>query len=188
MTLAIRPERETDFSVIHDLVLDAFAGLPHAEGDEADFVAAMRAHPGYVPELALVAERNSSITGYVMLTETSIETAPNVPDGGTPVLLLAPLCVSPKRQSRGVGATLLREAFRRAEPLGYTSVFLAGNPRYYKRFGFSPTIQFGIRHTMPVADKYIMAKELVPGVLGNRTGTIVLTGHTTCASALHTPK
>lgn len=188
MSLLIRPERETDFDAIRELVGEAFADQPHAEGDEADFVAAMRSHPGYIPELALVAEKGGLVTGYVLLTETSIETGPGVPDGGKPVLLLAPLCVSPKRQSRGVGAALMREAFRRAETLGYSAVFLAGNPDYYRRFGFHSTVRFGIRHAMPVPDRYILAKELVPGALAGRTGTIVLTGHTTCASALYAPK
>lgn len=184
MSLSIRPEREADFAEIYDLVRDAFATVEASEGDEQDFVVSMRAHSGYIPALALVAERCGEIAGYVMLTQTHIEG----PQGGPPVLLLAPLCVSPKRQSRGVGAALMRDAFRRAVELGYDAVFLAGNPKYYRRFGFRPTVDFGIRHTMPVPDKYIMAKELVPGALASRSGTIVLTGHTTCATAIPPPE
>ncbi|MCC8194453.1 MAG: N-acetyltransferase [Deltaproteobacteria bacterium] len=184
MPLSIRPERKTDFPAIYDLVRDAFATLPQAEGDEQDFVVAMRGHEGYIPELALVAEKDGELVGYVMLTETRVEG----PEGGPPVLLLAPLCVSPKRQSRGVGAALMHEAFRRAVTLGYDAVFLAGNPKYYGRFGFRPTVDFGIGHAMPVPDAYIMAKELVPGALDGRKGTILLTGHTTCASALGSPR
>ncbi len=182
MSITIRPERESDFDAIHDLVKEAFAAIPESAGDEADFIAEMRAHPGYIPELALVAERRGELVGYVMLTETRVEG----PDGGSPVLLLAPLCVSPKRQSRGVGAALMHAAFRRAEELGYDAVFLAGNPRYYRRFGFKPTVKFGIGHTMPVADKYILALELVPGALTSRKGIIILTGHTSCATATAT--
>ena len=180
MSLCIRPEQEADFAAIHELVRDAFASLPEAEGDEQDFVAAMRGHRGYIPDLALVAEKNECLYGYVMLTETVIEG----PDGGPPVLLLAPLCVTPRKQSRGVGAALLHEAFRRAVAMGYGAVFLAGNPKYYHRFGFHSTVSFGIGHSMPVPDKYIMARELVPGALCGRKGTILLTGHTTCASAM----
>lgn len=180
MPLLIRPEREADFPLIHDLVRDAFASLPQSEGDEQDFVAAMREHAGYIPELALVAERKGSLIGYVMLTETRVEG----PEGGEPVLLLAPLCVAPNKQSRGVGAALMHEAFRRAGAMGYDAVFLAGNPKYYHRFGFHSTVSFGIGHSMPVPDKYIMARELSPGALAARRGTILLTGHTTCASAM----
>lgn len=183
MSIAIRPERESDFGTIDALVKEAFATIPESEGDEGDFVARMRKHSGYIPDLALVAERHGEIIGYVLLTETRVEG----PQGGAPVLLLAPLCVSPKRQSRGVGAALMHAAFRRAVELGYDAVFLAGNPRYYRRFGFRPTVHFGIGHAMPVADKYILALELVPGALASRKGTIVLTGHTTCATATGTP-
>lgn len=183
MPLSIHPERETDFPAIHDLVRDAFATVEGSEGDEQEFVAAMRSHPGYIPDLALVAERKGDLVGYVMLTETRVDG----PEGGGPVLLLAPLCVSPKRQSRGVGAALMHNAFQRALERGYDAVFLAGNPAYYRRFGFRPTVKFGIGHTMPVADKYILALELVPGALESRKGTIILTGHTTCATAIGIP-
>jgi putative acetyltransferase len=183
MPLFIRSETEADFDAIRALVRDAFATLPQAEGDEEEFVTAMRGHKGYIPELALVAERKGEIVGYAMLTETVI----TGPEGGPPVLLLAPLCVTPKRQSRGIGAALLHEAFHRAVGLGYDAVFLAGNPRYYRRFGFHSTGSFGIGHRMPVPDKYIMARELIPGALARRSGVILLTGHTTCASALATP-
>ena len=180
MTLSIRPEQTTDFDTIHDLVRDAFASLTETTGDEQDFVAAMRGHKGYIPELALVAEEQGGIVGYVMLTETHVEGV----EGGAPVLLLAPICVAPERHSKNVGTTLMHEVFRRAVAQGYDAIFLAGNPNYYTRFGFLPTVSFGIDHTMPVPDKCIMALELVPGALAGRKGTILLTGHTTCASAL----
>lgn len=183
MPLSIRSETETDFDAVHALVREAFATLSQAVGDEEDFVIAMRRHKGYIPELALVAERNDEIVGYVMLTETIIKGA----GGGPPVLLLAPLCVTPKRRSRGIGAALMHEAFHRGVGLGYDAVFLAGNPRYYRRFGFHAVHSFGIGHGMPVPDKYIMARELVPGALTHRYGVILLTGHTTCASALDPP-
>ncbi len=179
MPITIRPEKETDFGPIRELVKEAFSTVPESEGDEQDFVDEMRRHRGYIPELALVAERNGGLVGYVMLTETVVEGAAR----GGPVLLLAPLCVSPRRQSRGVGAALIHEAFKRAVALGYDAVFLAGDPEYYRRFGFHATARYGIRHRMPVPDKYIQARELVPGALEGRGGTIILTGHTTCATA-----
>ena len=184
MTLSIRPEHAGDFPAIHTVVRDAFASLSEATGDEQDFVAAIREHKGYIPELALVAEDEGNLVGYVMLTETHVEG----PEGGAPVLLLAPICVAPELHGRKVGATLLRDALQRARAMGYDAVFLAGNPDYYTRFGFLPTVSFGIGHTMPVPDKCIMALELVPGALSGRKGTILLTGHTTCASALSSPR
>ena len=179
MSLRIRPEREADFDAIYSLVRESFSALEAADGDEQDFVVEMRRHPGYIRDLALVAERGGELVGYAMLTATEIlETA--MP---SPVLLLAPLCVVPSCWGQGVGAALMEEAFRRAVCRGGTAVFLAGDPEYYKRFGFRPTVEFGIKHQLKVPDRFILARELVPGALENVGGTIVLTGHTTCAPA-----
>ena len=183
MPFTIRPERETDFHSIGELVEESFLNIAESDGDERDFVTRMRHHPGYIPGLALVAEKAGILSGYVMLTRTAIEGD----GGGMPVLLLAPLCVPPRKQGRGIGGRLLREAFVRAASLGYGAIFLAGNPRYYGRFGFRPAVAFGIGHSMPVADKYILARELVADALAGRGGTIVLTGHTSCGTAVHSP-
>ncbi|MDL2210544.1 N-acetyltransferase [Desulfovibrio sp. OttesenSCG-928-O18] len=179
MSLRIRPERETDFDTIYALVRESFSALEAADGDEQDFVVAMRQHPGYIRELALTAERNGELVGYTMLTETEILDAASPPK----VLLLAPLCVVPAQWGQGVGGALMDEAFKRAVCRGFSAVFLAGDPEYYKRFGFRPTVDFGVRHQLSVPDKFILAKELVPGALKNVGGTVVLTGHTTCAPA-----
>ena len=73
MPLTIRPERETDFDSIGGLVEESFANIAESDGDERDFVARMRHHPGYIPGLALVAERAGILNGYIMLTRTAIE-------------------------------------------------------------------------------------------------------------------
>lgn len=179
MALHIRSEREADFPAIHDLVRAAFAQAKASDGDEQEFVAAMRGHPGYIPDLALVAEKGPVLAGYVMLTGTRIVGG----NGPHEALLLAPLCVSPAVQRRGVGAALIREAFRRAVAMGFGSVFLAGDPEYYRRFGFRAARKFGIGHELNVPDKYILAHELVPGALADKTGVIILTGHNSCAAA-----
>ena len=184
VSLSIRPEQISDVDGIHAVVHDAFASLSESTGDESDFVAAMRRHKGYIPELALVAEEGGKIVGYILLTETCVQGA----KGGSPVLLLAPVCVAPEQHGRNVGSALIHEAFRRALGKGYDAVFLAGNPGYYSRFGFVPTVNVGITHTIPIPDEYIMVKELLPGALKGREGVILLTGHTTCASALALPR
>lgn len=179
MPLRIRSEEPSDFPAIYSLVRDAFAVAKASDGDEQDFVVAMRDHPGYIPDLALVAEKGPVLAGYILLTKTRIAG----PEGDYDALLLAPLCVSPKVQRRGVGAALMKEAFRRARDMGFTAVFLAGDPAYYRRFGFRCAAKFGIRHELAVPDKYILVLELVPGALQGKTGTIILTGHNSCAAA-----
>lgn len=178
--LHIRPEQKKDFDAVHALVRDAFAAAEAADGDEQDFVVAMREHPGYMPDMALVAEKAGVLVGYILVTETHIER----PDAEFPALLLAPLCVRKENRNQGVAGELMREAFSRGAAKGYGAIFLAGSPDYYHRFGFRSVRDFGISHQLLVPDKYILARELVPGALQGKTGTIILTGHTTCAPAM----
>ena len=69
---------------------------------------------------------------------------------------------------------MMKEAFHIAQELGYTAVFLCGDPQFYHRFGFRGAYEFGIYH---VADKFrygewCMALELKEGALSGITGTI----------------
>ncbi|MEG6513502.1 hypothetical protein [Desulforamulus ruminis] len=59
-----------------------------------------------------------------------------------------------------------------AKKLGYTSVFLVGDPAYYHRFGFKSAAHFGIKHKPNIPDEYVMGCELVPGALYEIGGTI----------------
>ena len=68
----------------------------------------------------------------------------------------------------------MKEAFQIAQELGYTAVFLCGDPQFYHRFGIRGSYEFGIYH---VADKsrcgeWCMALELKEGALSGITGTI----------------
>lgn len=175
----IRSETPRDFDAVYSLVQEAFASVSNADGDEQDFVSEMRFHAGYMRDLALVAEKDGELAGYALLTETHITGS----GADFPVLLLAPLCVREESRGKGLAGKLLREGFKRALARGYEAVFLAGNPEYYAKFGFRAAGDFGISHELPVDDKYILALELVPSALEGKTGTVFLTGHTTCAAA-----
>ena len=52
-------------------------------------------------------------------------------------LHLAPMAVAPDFQRQGVGSELLRFALRQ-EAIKSQSLFVLGEPGYYKRFGFEP--------------------------------------------------
>ncbi len=52
-------------------------------------------------------------------------------------LHLAPMAVTPEFQKQGVGSELLRFALRQ-EPIKNQVLFVLGEPRYYKKFGFEP--------------------------------------------------
>ena len=52
-------------------------------------------------------------------------------------LHLAPMAVTPEFQKRGVGSELLRFALRQ-DPIKSRTLFVLGEPGFYKRFGFEP--------------------------------------------------
>lgn len=165
----MRSERKEDFAPIYELVKKAFETAKVADGTEQEFVDELRLRKGYIPELALVAEKEGVIVGHVMLTETGFTAKDGKP---RKVLLLAPLSVKLECRSQGIGGELIREAAERASEMGYAAVFLAGDPDYYSRYGFMPAARFGIATSTGIPEKNALVRELVPGALKDMEGTV----------------
>ncbi len=159
----IRQETPQDYAAVYLLIKEAFATAAHRDGDEQDYAAALRTKDSFIPALSLVAEENGEIVGQIMLTETEIV------DGTRrhAFLLLSPIAVASAQQKKGIGAALIAESFKRAMALGYTAVFLVGDPLYYRRFGFWPTIKFGIQPPDGLRghEENVMVRELEAGAL-----------------------
>lgn len=167
----IRTEEPQDYAAVYTLIKEAFATLPHSAGDEADRVNANRKKDYFVPQLALVAEAEGEIVGYIALHEMTIQYSNGTTDTQVEV---APLAVRTDRFRQGIGAALLEEGGKRAKALGYGAIFLCGHPSYYPRFGYVPSCRHHIYH---VQDKqrnapWCMVKELIPGYLGNDEAVI----------------
>ncbi len=166
--MIIKKETVEDFSQIYDLVKVAFQTAKVSNGKEQDFVNQLRNSGNYIPELALVAEEDGQMIGHIMLTKTYVVNG-NITHE---TLLLAPISVVLAYRNRGVGSAIIKESFARAKTLGYSSIFLVGNPAYYHRFGFRATVDFGIKNTNDIPDEYVMACELIPNALQSIGGTI----------------
>lgn len=170
----IRPETPGEYTQISELIKEAFATALRSDGDEQEFAEKLRARPGYLPELALVAVQNGQLVGHIMLTEIMVA----LQDGGQYLaLMLAPLAVKPGCQKQGIGQKLTRESLRLAKEMGYKAVFLAGHAQYYPRFGFVPSWKFGIEYAKPIPSEdrdCIMALELEKGALAGIKGTVLL--------------
>lgn len=167
-TIAIRPEAPAEFAEIHGFVQTAFATAKVSNGTEQDFVDELRASPGYLADLALVAMAGGRVVGHVMLTRKTIATA----TGPREILLLAPLAVALERRGKGIGARLVETVFERARAAGFDAVVLVGDPAYYGRFGFRTSTEFGIANTAGIPDIYVQIAELVPGALAGISGTV----------------
>ena len=164
----IRTETEADYTNIYNLVKIAFQTAKVSNGKEQDYVNQLRASGNYIPELALIAEKNGEILGHIMLTKTHITNG----DKKYEALLLAPLSVVLAHRNKGVGSKLICDSFELAKKMGYLSVIVVGDPAYYQRFGFKPSAEFGIRNIDNIPDMYVMACELAANALKNTGGDI----------------
>lgn len=102
--------------------------------------------------------------------KTDITTSDNV----YTELLLSPISVHPDFFRRGIASKMMKEAFQIARGMGFTAIFLCGNPDFYHKFGFKGSYKYAILH---IADKtqkaeWCMALELIPDALINKAGTI----------------
>lgn len=148
--IKIRPEAEQDYSAIRQLILTAFKNAPHADGTEQDLVERLRQSEGFVPELALVAENQEAIIGYILLTEIHIDEQLG--------LALAPLAVSPACQRQGIGRQLIETAHQTAERLGYRYSLVLGSNEYYPKFGYTQAESYGVKAPFDVPAHYFMLK------------------------------
>jgi putative acetyltransferase len=137
----IRRETPDDIATIHAVTAAAFTDT--GTNVEAPLVDELRADPGWLPALSLVATDNDgAIVGHVVATRARVDEFP--------VLGLGPLSVHPSHQRRGVGSALVHALLGAADALDEPLVALLGNPAYYHRFGFRLSAEFGIRP--PVAE------------------------------------
>jgi putative acetyltransferase len=140
----VRPETPADAGPIEAVNVAAFGGRPN----EAALVGAIRASPGFVADLSLVAEADGAVIGHVMLSGLELRDG----DARHPALVLAPLAVAPRWQRCGVGSALVRHALAAAQAAGHRAVVLLGAPAYYRRFGFEPSAAQGIAQPFRVGD------------------------------------
>ena len=159
--MKIREAKTSDYNEIYNLVKTAFLTAQVSDGSEQDFVYELRKREGYIPSLELVMEEQNELVGHGI-------------DGISHGLLVAPLCVKKEYRNQKVGSRLMEEAMKRALQLGYTSLFLVGNPEYYHRFGFRSTRSYGIENRSEIPDEFVMAVELVENVLTKCGGYVVL--------------
>ncbi|MGH8277004.1 MAG: GNAT family N-acetyltransferase [Steroidobacteraceae bacterium] len=110
---------------------------PDPTPPEAELVDELRGSAAWLPPLSMVATGPGGDT----ITRGHVDSAP--------ALALAPLCVRPDQQRRGVGTALMHAVLGAADALGEPLVALLGDPRYYARFGFRPSTEYGILPPVP---------------------------------------
>ena len=154
----IRPERSDDVGGIRVVNLAAFDTAL-----EADLVDALRQQAS--PVISLVAEQAEGIVGHILFSPVTLSGHPDLTLVG-----LAPMAVVPSHQRRGIGSALVRAGLDACRT--FDAVVVLGHAGYYPRFGFVPASRFGIRCEYDVPDDVFMVREMVPGRLDGKHGTI----------------
>lgn len=161
MTLVVRHEVIKDASSIHEVTRAAFE-----QDDEAKLIQAirLRAHP----VISLVAEQEGGVVGHILFSPVTLTDHPSLDLMG-----LGPMAVDPGWQGQGIGSELVRAGLKECAGLGVGAVVVLGHPSYYPRFGFRPSVDFGIDSEYEVPAEVFMVTELLSNYLQGATGRIV---------------
>ena len=163
MNITIRIENEKDYINIGEI-----NNLAFKQKNEAFLIEELRKTKDFISELSLVAELEGKIVGHILFYPVKIKDR----EIDYVTLSLAPMCVHPNYQRKGIGSKLVREGLKRAREKGYGSVIVIGYPEYYPRFGFSKASMFDIKAPFDVPDNAFMALELVENALEDVKGIV----------------
>jgi putative acetyltransferase len=158
--VSIRDETESDRDAVRALNESAFETTA-----EARLVDALREQAA--PLVSLVAEQDGAIVGHILFTPVTL-----FGHEDRKIMGLAPMAVAPARQRLGIGSALVRAGLERCRALGAGAAVVLGHPAFYPRFGFVPSIQFGIDCEYDVPEDVFMVTELEPSFLRGASGRI----------------
>jgi putative acetyltransferase len=146
----IRPERKKDYAAIYEVNKLAFNGE-----EESKLIQTLRETSDFNEKLSLVAINDEKIVGHILFTPITIETK----GISFSALALAPLAVHPEFQNQGIGSELVNRGLRVSNRLKYEIVVVVGHPEYYKRFGFVPASNRGLKIPFDVPDEVFLIRE-----------------------------
>ena len=158
--MLIREEKESDWPEVFTVNQAAFATPA-----EAHLVDALREQCS--PLISLVAEEDRTIIGHILFSPVQLSGHP-----GLRIMGLAPMAVLPRYQRKGVGSALVRSGLEKCRALGVGAVVLLGHIGYYPRFGFVPSVRYGIGCEYQVPEEAFMVLELQAGYLAGKRGII----------------
>lgn len=133
--MIVRRERLADRDVVRTVQAAAF---DTGEGDpfEVRLLDELRSCDAWIPPLSWVADIDGRVVGHNVCTRGRV--------GDVGCVGLGPIGVLPDVQSAGVGTALMHAMIGAADALGEPLIALLGEPSYYARFGFVPSLVDGI--------------------------------------------
>jgi len=157
----IRKEKESDIEKIWKVNAEAFESEA-----EANLVNALR--DSGISFISLVAEENKEIVGHILFTPVELISD----DSGLKLMGLAPMAVLPKLQKKGIGSQLVKTGKENCSAQGYDAIVVLGHAEYYPKFGFVPSVKYGIKSEYDVPEESFMVLELNESSLRNKKGII----------------
>ncbi len=156
-SLNVRSASSPDRARIRQLIAEAFP-------TDAESTLVDRLYDGDFVRVSLVADVGVRIVGQILFSGLVVETA----WGSLSALALAPLCVHPEYQRRGIGSELLRRGLDHCRDAGHAIVFVLGDPKFYGRFGFSHALaaRFDCRYQCPAFQTLELEEGALEGIAG----------------------
>lgn len=158
--MLIRLEEPKDYAGVYAVNASAFDTTA-----EAKLVEVLRREAQ--PYISLVAEEKGEIVGHILFSPVTLSGHADLM-----IMGLAPVAVRPEKQGKGIGSALIKAGLRGSKELGYGAVIVLGHKGYYPRFGFIPSVKYGIGCEYEVPPEAFMVIELVPGYLRGAEGII----------------
>lgn len=146
MKPAVRSPRPGDEEKVLAVVLAAFSSPGRAGDEEVEIVRGSWAAGPAEARLELVAEVDGAVVAHL------IAAAGRLDGTATTVAGVAPVCVAPGHQGRGIGSALMWELVHRAGDRRWPLLVLLGEPAYYVCFGFEPASRLGLVYEPAGAD------------------------------------
>lgn len=169
--MKVRLVDKEEYSFIEDFVYEVFKESDFSDGvGEKALVREIREKRFYIPQLDLVVEEDGVVLGHFILSKFPISNKYE-----NKILMLSPVSVAISHQRQGVGKFMLEEGIKLAAEIGYKGIIVEGDYRYYQRFGFRTSNEFGIyasKKNLPPSEEYLMAMELSENGLENISGEV----------------
>lgn len=132
--------RPGDEEGILALVAAAFSDATRDASEELEIVRLTWAATDAEQLIELVADDDGTVVAHALAAPG------NINGGPTSVAGVAPVCVAPSHQGRGMGTALMEMLIEAAIARGWPLLVLLGDPAYYERFGFEAAGPLGLTY------------------------------------------
>jgi len=159
--MGIRTEKKTNIEKIWQINVKAFETEL-----EANLVNTIRSSG--ISNISLVYEENNELVGHIFLTPVKL-----IGDtSGLRLMGLGPIAVKPKDQNKGIGSSLVKAGIQQCLNKGYDAIVVLGHPNYYPKFGFVPSVRYGIKSEYEVPEEVFMVLGLKENALKGKKGIV----------------